>query len=128
MVNTVSKLDVEGKLFDSRIQGGLLSDGIGGILSGLATITPVATYAQNNGKLLITILYQDRVYLRKSILTKLYRRCNRKLYSMKHTAVKFPVGGILTKTRIIGSHSMRKPESRLCMLVDPFIVMVPFQL
>lgn len=47
----VSKLDVEGGLFDSRIQGGLLADGLNGVLAGLATITPMSTYAQNNGVL-----------------------------------------------------------------------------
>ncbi|CAZ86189.1 unnamed protein product [Tuber melanosporum] len=44
----VSKLDVDGKMFDSRIQGGLLADGINGFLASLATMTPMSTYAQNN--------------------------------------------------------------------------------
>lgn len=35
---TVSRLEVEGKLFDSRIQGGILSDGLSGVLAGLFTI------------------------------------------------------------------------------------------
>lgn len=35
-------------MFDSRIQGGLLADGINGLLASLATITPMSTYAQNN--------------------------------------------------------------------------------
>lgn len=38
-------------MFDSRIQGGLLADGLNGVLAGLATITPMSTYAQNNGVL-----------------------------------------------------------------------------
>ncbi|PUU73001.1 permease family-domain-containing protein [Tuber borchii] len=50
----VSKLDVEGKMFDSRIQGGLLADGINGLLASLATITPMSTYAQNNGVIALT--------------------------------------------------------------------------
>lgn len=36
----VSRLEVEGKLFDSRIQGGVLADGLNGLLAGLCTITP----------------------------------------------------------------------------------------
>lgn len=50
LTDVVSRLDVEGKTFDSRIQGGLLADGLNGIFAGLATITPMSTYAQNNGK------------------------------------------------------------------------------
>jgi uric acid-xanthine permease len=45
----VSRLEVEGKLFDSRIQGGVLADGFNGMLAGLCTITPMSTFAQNNG-------------------------------------------------------------------------------
>ncbi|OAX34570.1 Xanthine/uracil permease [Rhizopogon vinicolor AM-OR11-026] len=45
----VSRLRVEGEEFDSRIQGGLLSDGIGGFLSALFTVVPVTIYAQSNG-------------------------------------------------------------------------------
>ncbi|KAG0129274.1 Xanthine/uracil/vitamin C permease [Tuber indicum] len=44
----VSKLDDDGKMFDSRIQGGLLADGVNGLLASLATMTPMSTYAQNN--------------------------------------------------------------------------------
>lgn len=50
----VSRLDVDGEEFDSRIQGGILSDGIGGILSGLFTITPQSVFAQNNGVIALT--------------------------------------------------------------------------
>lgn len=45
----VSRLEVEGKLFDSRVQGGVLADGFNGLLAGLCTITPMSTFAQNNG-------------------------------------------------------------------------------
>ena len=45
----VSRLEVEGKLFDSRIQGGVLADGFNGLLAALCTITPMSTFAQNNG-------------------------------------------------------------------------------
>lgn len=50
----VSRLDVEGDLFDSRIQGGVLADGFNGMLAGLATITPMSTFAQNNGVIALT--------------------------------------------------------------------------
>ncbi|KAI4285279.1 MAG: hypothetical protein L6R35_004698, partial [Caloplaca aegaea] len=50
----VSRLEVSGKLFDSRIQGGVLADGLNGLLSGLLTITPLSTFAQNNGVIALT--------------------------------------------------------------------------
>ncbi|OBA24194.1 Xanthine/uracil permease [Metschnikowia bicuspidata var. bicuspidata NRRL YB-4993] len=50
----VSRLEVEGKEFESRIQGGILCDGINGILSGLMTVTPMSTFAQNNGVISVT--------------------------------------------------------------------------
>lgn len=50
----VSRLQVEGNLFDSRIQGGVLADGLNGMLAGLATITPMSTFAQNNGVIALT--------------------------------------------------------------------------
>jgi NCS2 family nucleobase:cation symporter-2 len=50
----VSRLEVDGKLFDSRIQGGVLADGLNGIIAGLCTITPMSTFAQNNGVIALT--------------------------------------------------------------------------
>ena len=50
----VSRLEVEGKTFDSRIQGGVLADGMNGLLAGLATITPMSVFAQNNGVVALT--------------------------------------------------------------------------
>ncbi len=50
----VSRLEVEGPLFDSRIQGGVLADGLNGMLAGLCTITPMSTFAQNNGVIALT--------------------------------------------------------------------------
>ena len=44
----VSRLEVDGDLFDSRIQGGVLADGLNGIIAGLCTITPMSTFAQNS--------------------------------------------------------------------------------
>ncbi|KAK2463309.1 hypothetical protein APHAL10511_004964 [Amanita phalloides] len=50
----VSRLPVEGLDFDSRIQGGILADGIGGFVSALFTVTPLSVFAQNNGVIAIT--------------------------------------------------------------------------
>lgn len=50
----VSRLEVEGELYESRIQGGILADGLNGILSGLMTLTPMSTFAQNNGVISVT--------------------------------------------------------------------------
>ncbi|KAJ9608792.1 hypothetical protein H2200_006563 [Cladophialophora chaetospira] len=50
----VSRLDVEGRLFESRIQGGVLADGLNGCLAALMTITPMSTFAQNNGVIALT--------------------------------------------------------------------------
>ncbi|EXJ89166.1 uric acid-xanthine permease [Capronia epimyces CBS 606.96] len=50
----VSRLDVEGPEFESRIQGGVLADGCNGILAALMTITPMSTFAQNNGVIALT--------------------------------------------------------------------------
>ncbi|KAL1969832.1 hypothetical protein VTN77DRAFT_7341 [Rasamsonia byssochlamydoides] len=50
----VSRLDVQGDLFDSRIRGGVLADGLNSLLSGLCTITPMSTFAQNNGVIALT--------------------------------------------------------------------------
>ncbi|KAL2128242.1 hypothetical protein VTI74DRAFT_9456 [Chaetomium olivicolor] len=50
----VSRIEVEGKIYESRIQGGVLADGINGVLAALATITPMTTFAQNNGVIALT--------------------------------------------------------------------------
>ncbi|KAG5653360.1 hypothetical protein H0H81_000861 [Sphagnurus paluster] len=50
----VSKVEVQGPEFESRIQGGVLADGIGGFFSALFTVTPLSIFAQNNGVIAIT--------------------------------------------------------------------------
>ncbi|KAH6667065.1 uric acid-xanthine permease [Plectosphaerella plurivora] len=50
----VSRLEVEGRTYESRIQGGVLADGINGILAALCTISPATTFAQNNGVIALT--------------------------------------------------------------------------
>ncbi|KDQ12408.1 hypothetical protein BOTBODRAFT_415204 [Botryobasidium botryosum FD-172 SS1] len=50
----VSHVEIDGPEFDSRIQGGILSDGLGGFFSALFTVTPLSIFAQNNGVIAIT--------------------------------------------------------------------------
>lgn len=50
----VSQLSVEGPMYESRIQGGVLADGTIGILAALMTVTPMSTFAQNNGVISLT--------------------------------------------------------------------------
>jgi len=50
----VSRVEVDGEDFESRIQGGVLSDGIGGFISALFTVTPLSIFAQNNGVIALT--------------------------------------------------------------------------
>ncbi|KAI2788225.1 Purine permease [Penicillium oxalicum] len=50
----VSRLAVEGATFDSRIQGGVLGNGLTSIIAGLMTISPMSVFAQNNGVIALT--------------------------------------------------------------------------
>ncbi|KJR82415.1 nucleobase:cation symporter-2, NCS2 family [Sporothrix schenckii 1099-18] len=50
----VSRIEVSGPIYESRIQGGVLADGLNGVLAALMTITPVTTFAQNNGVIALT--------------------------------------------------------------------------
>ncbi|KAJ5216585.1 uncharacterized protein N7498_002992 [Penicillium cinerascens] len=50
----VSRLQVEGATFDSRIQGGVLGNGMTCLLAGLMTISPMSVFAQNNGVIALT--------------------------------------------------------------------------
>jgi NCS2 family nucleobase:cation symporter-2 len=50
----VSRLQVEGASFDSRIQGGVLGNGLTCVLAGLMTISPMSVFAQNNGVIALT--------------------------------------------------------------------------
>ncbi|PSR84255.1 permease family-domain-containing protein [Coniella lustricola] len=50
----VSRLEVDGELYESRIQGGVLADGLNGVIAALCTITPMSTFAQNNGVIALT--------------------------------------------------------------------------
>ncbi|CAL5874186.1 uncharacterized protein PFLUO_LOCUS8474 [Penicillium psychrofluorescens] len=50
----VSRLEVNGPMFDSRIQGGVLGNGVTCLLAGLMTISPMSVFAQNNGVIALT--------------------------------------------------------------------------
>ena len=53
----VSGIDITGETFESRCQGGLLADGLSGILSGLATSLGVVTFSQNNGVIAVSKIF-----------------------------------------------------------------------
>ncbi|KAL9933043.1 hypothetical protein V8E36_008298 [Tilletia maclaganii] len=43
----VSRLEVGGPAFDKRIAGGILADGVNGLLAALGTVAPISILAQN---------------------------------------------------------------------------------
>jgi uracil-xanthine permease len=50
----ISGVDVEGTEFNSRIQGGILCDGLGSLFSALGTGLPMVSQAGNNGVIVLT--------------------------------------------------------------------------
>lgn len=50
----VTRLEVDGPNYDSRIQGGVLADGLNGMIAGLCTLPSMSTFAQNNGVIALT--------------------------------------------------------------------------
>ncbi|KAJ2966715.1 hypothetical protein NQ176_g10016 [Zarea fungicola] len=50
----ISGVDIEGTEFNSRIQGGILCDGIGSLISALGTGLPMVAQAGNNGTIVVT--------------------------------------------------------------------------
>ncbi|KAJ5612778.1 hypothetical protein N7510_005972 [Penicillium lagena] len=50
----VSRLEVEGEVFESRLQGAVLADGLNCVAASLMTVTPMTTFAQNNGVIALT--------------------------------------------------------------------------
>lgn len=50
----ISGVDVEGTRFNSRIQGGILCDGLGSLISALGTGLPMVSQAGNNGVIVLT--------------------------------------------------------------------------
>lgn len=50
----ISKVSIDGPEFQSRIQGGILCDGIGSLVSALGTSLPMVSQAGNNGVISLT--------------------------------------------------------------------------
>lgn len=50
----VSQIEIQGPMFESRIQSGLLTDGLNGTIAALMTMTPMSRFAQNNGVIALT--------------------------------------------------------------------------
>ncbi|KAK9767017.1 hypothetical protein K7432_003492 [Basidiobolus ranarum] len=50
----VSGVEVSGPVFETRIQGGVLADGINSLLAGVFTNPPMSIFAQNNGIVALT--------------------------------------------------------------------------
>ncbi|KAG8413309.1 hypothetical protein J3458_012885 [Metarhizium acridum] len=50
----VSRIEMEGRIYESRIQGGLLTDGINSVIAAMMTMTPMSRFAQNNGVIALT--------------------------------------------------------------------------
>lgn len=50
----LSKIPLDSHDYESRVQGGILADGLFGILAGAMTLTPYSTFAQNNGVISVT--------------------------------------------------------------------------
>ncbi|KAG4411262.1 hypothetical protein IFR04_015609 [Cadophora malorum] len=50
----ISNVDIEGTQFNSRIQGGILCDGLGSLLSAFGTGLPMVSQAGNNGVISLT--------------------------------------------------------------------------
>ncbi|KAG6003193.1 hypothetical protein E4U21_002270 [Claviceps maximensis] len=50
----VSHIELQGRIYESRIQGGLLTDGLNGIVAAMMTMTPMSRFAQNNGVIALT--------------------------------------------------------------------------
>ncbi|CAO3590376.1 unnamed protein product [Absidia cylindrospora] len=50
----VSGVEVDGPAFQRRIQGGLLADGFGSLIAACMTLSPMVTFAQNNGVIALT--------------------------------------------------------------------------
>lgn len=50
----ISGVEIEGTKFNSRVQGGILCDGLGSLLSALGTGLPMVSQAGNNGVIVLT--------------------------------------------------------------------------
>ncbi|TXT04320.1 hypothetical protein VHUM_04207 [Vanrija humicola] len=50
----VSRLEIAGEVFESRVQGGILADALSASIAGLATVPALTTFAQNAGVIALT--------------------------------------------------------------------------
>ncbi|WVQ80592.1 hypothetical protein IAT38_002697 [Cryptococcus sp. DSM 104549] len=50
----VSRLEITGDTFMTRVQGGMLADSVMATLAGLATVPPLTTFSQNSGVIALT--------------------------------------------------------------------------
>lgn len=50
----LSKIETEGRVYETRIQGGLLTDGVNCVIAGFMSMTPMSRFAQNNGVIALT--------------------------------------------------------------------------
>ena len=64
----VSREPVEGPLFESRLRGGLLADGVGCVFCSLFCALPKTTFAQNNGIIALTGVASRRVGIATGIM------------------------------------------------------------
>ncbi|MBS2034738.1 purine permease, partial [bacterium] len=67
----VSREPVEGPLFESRLKGGLLADGVGCVFCSLFCALPKTTFAQNNGIIALTGVASRRVGIVTGVLLAL---------------------------------------------------------
>jgi uracil-xanthine permease len=68
----ISGVDIEGTEFNSRIQGGILCDGIGSLLSALGTGLPMVAQAGNNGTIVVTGCAVGFVFLLFFFINRLF--------------------------------------------------------
>ena len=59
----ISGVDVDGTEFNTRIQGGILCDGLGSLISALGTAGPMVSQAGNNGVIVLTGCAVSPLYL-----------------------------------------------------------------
>ncbi|WVW84414.1 hypothetical protein I302_106448 [Kwoniella bestiolae CBS 10118] len=50
----VSRLEITGETFMTRVQGGMLADSVMATIAGLATVPPLTTFSQNSGVIALT--------------------------------------------------------------------------
>ena len=69
--SAVSREPVQGPLFERRLRGGLLADGVGCVLTALFNALPKTTFAQNNGIIALTGVASRRAGMAAAMLLML---------------------------------------------------------